>query len=153
VAEEDVEPADRPVRWWQRVVPVMVLALVAGTAVLALADSSDEIALSTARQPEEYVELVLTRSPDKLCGSKALRVTFAMTSHLATTQRLGWQVRLDPAGKKPAKVAGKGEVLAPPDVTRGVTLRASAPSKTYDLTVTIPGRPERLRVHCNGASS
>ena len=153
MAEEHVEPADRPVRWWQRVVPVTALALVAGVAVLAVAGNSHEVELSTARQPEEYVELVLTRSPDKLCAGKNLRITFEMTSHLAESTRLGWEVRLDPVGRKPAKVAARGDVVAPPEVTRGVTVRASAPSKTYDLTVTIPGRPERLRVHCNGASS
>jgi hypothetical protein len=148
-APESAEPA-RPMRWWQRVVPVSAVAVLAALAVVALLGQDDQIALSTKRQPQEYVELVLSRGHATVCGPRAAQVDFAVTSHLVGTQDLRWQVAVDPAGAAPARTK-QGSVSVPPEVTRGVRLRMKAPRKAYDLTVTLPGRPELLRVHCEGA--
>src|SRR5689334_2237371 len=103
MSDQPAEEPARPVRWWQRVVPVSAVAVVAALAVVGLLGNDHEIALSTKRQPQEYVELVLTRSPATLCGPRSVLVEFAITSHLVETKDVRWQVAIDPAGPAPAK--------------------------------------------------
>ena len=138
------------IRWWQRVVPVSGIAVLAAFAVVGLLGHDDQIELSTHRRPQEYVELVLTRSPAAVCGPRTVQVEFAVTSHLVDPTNLRWQVAIDPAGPAPAKVRKQGSLPVPPEVTRGIKTRTDAPRRAYDLTITLPGRPELLRVHCDG---
>jgi hypothetical protein len=132
-------------RWWQRVVPVSLLALVVVGAALGLLDMGDEIELSTSRKPQPFLELALSRSPDKACGRK---VTFEVTSHLQGSRRIPWTVTVDPAGPERATVTARGAVRLPAGGARSATARVAAPPRPYDVVVRLPDRPELLRVHC-----
>jgi len=130
-------------------VPVTVVAAAAGLAVVGFADG-DEITLSTSRQSQEFVELALVRSVDTVCGPRTVRVPFAVTSHLEEPARLQWRLTVDAAGRPPPGVREPGAVLTAPAVTRGVRTRTDAPRGAYDVTVSLAGRPELIRVHCQG---
>ena len=150
VRSMDVQHA-RPLHWWQRVVPMTALALVAGVVAVSALGGQDQIELSTSRQPQEYVELVLTRDPDTVCRPRVARVEFAVISHLQSAERLTWQVEVVPSSGVREPVRRRGSVPVPPGVTRGVEVRVPASRDAYDVSVNLPGRPELLRVHCEGS--
>lgn len=142
--------AQRPARWWERVVPVSLLAALAAFAVLSVAGGEEQVRLSTSRQQQEFVELQLTRTPDQVCRPRKAVVGFAVRSHLAETARLPWRVSVTTTSKK--QTVRKGIIEVQPTVVREARATLRVPrSASYDVTVALPGRPESLRVHCGGA--
>jgi hypothetical protein len=142
-----------PARWWQRAVPVTALAVLAAGATVALAGSNDEVRVSTSRQEQPFVELVLLQAPDRVCGKQVARVRFAVVSHLDAPETLRWRVAADPARKGRKTVARTGEVALDPEAARQQRVRVRAPRRgAYDVTVTLADRPETLRVHCEGGA-
>ena len=146
-----VQPSPPPSpRWWQRVVPVTLLAVVAVAAALSLMDLGDELELSTSRRPQPFLELALTRTPEKACGP---RVGFEVTSHLEESRRIPWTVTVDPSGEERATVVARGAVRLPAGGVRSAVARVVAPPRPYDVVVRLQDRPELLRVHCQGAGA
>ena len=137
------------VRWWQRVLPVTALAVLAAAATVTLAGGNDQIKLSTTRQEQPFVELGLTRSPLQVCSAGRPLLRFNVVSHLATARTLRFTVATVPALKGQERFARQGGVEIAPGATRSLRTRLRPPARgAYDVAVTIQDRPEALRVHC-----
>ena len=104
-----------PPRWWQRAVPVTALALLAAGATATLLGSTDEVRASTTRQEQPFVELVLLKAPDKVCGKQAAAVRFTVVSHLDAPATLRWRVAVDPAREGRRTTARSGSVDLQPE--------------------------------------
>ena len=146
--------ARRPaaVPWWRRALPLGALALVVVLAVTALGHSDAQVRASTTREPQPFLELGLTRSPDDVCGPRRVVLRFALTSHYPTAQTLDVAVAAEPVP------AGRGEVrrrtvTMQPEGTVSLTDRLPAPRGEYDVVVSVADHPERLRIHCDGGDA
>ncbi|MDP9821752.1 hypothetical protein [Nocardioides massiliensis] len=141
-----------PVRWWQRAVPVgLVAALSVGAAVYALPD--EELELSTTRLPQEYVELSLTGPPRAVCGTRAhprARVRFRLVNRLEQTHTFRYRVTVHPVGARRESVRKRGRVRLEPGESTHVRSRlARSPARAHVVTIRLAQRPEQLRVHCH----
>ena len=145
---DDVEREGAPVVWWQRALPVTVMAGVAAVAVLQLGGSNEQVRLSTAREDQQFVELSLTTSPQRVCSGQPGSTVVDVVSHL-DRRRVGWVVAVDPAGPAKPQVRERGQVRVEPGESRAVRTQARG-SGAYDVVVRVAGRPERLLVHCGG---
>ncbi len=148
-------------RWFQRVLPMTGLA-VALVALLALVWPAfrAEVALSTSRQPQPYVELYFPRLGPTGAPVTCLRrggsvqVWFVVASHLERTERLAFRVRLDPRGAGERPLRSAGSVSVAPDDPRGVRRTFDLPRGTgYTVTVALPSLDQQLRAHCRGGRS
>ena len=138
-------------RWWQRVVPVAGLGL-AAVAVAAYALPDDQVALSTSRAPQPFVELFLATRADNVCSPDVAQVRFRMQSHLERQRALRYTIALDPAGGGDA-ARESGKLRLDPGEAKSRWVRLAAPSDSYTVTVSLKDRPETLRVHCPGGRS
>ena len=144
------EDESRP-RWFQRVLPVtgLVLAVVA-LAALVVPSFREQVALSTTRQPQPFVELSFAGpTPADMCGrGEPARVRFALVSHLEERRRLAYRVVVDPTGA-PARTL-KGSIPVGPGRSRVVRAPVSAPDgERYTVTVRLPARHQQIRAHCS----
>ncbi|WP_148572993.1 hypothetical protein [Nocardioides caldifontis] len=137
-----------PPRWWQRALPMTLLALLVGAGAVAALDP-DELALSTSREPQPFVELLLTGAPQQVCRKET--VGFQLTSHLEEAGRVRWSVSVRPTNAEKPTDRDQGSVRLSPGGTRSESVRLAAPGRAYDVVVRLPDRPELLRIHCQGA--
>jgi hypothetical protein len=146
------EPQGRAARWYQRVLPVTALALVVvALGALVVPGFRHQLALSASHRTEPYVELFFARPASGVpvvCSSSGgtARVTFAVTSHLADTERLDYDVVVD-------GVRQDGTVTVEPGRTAQVTRFLGNAEDPYEVSVRLPAVDERLRAHCPGAGS
>ena len=154
LTQQDREGEGRT-RWFQRVVPVtgLVLAVVA-LAALVLPSVRHQVALSTTRQPQPYVELSFARpTPRAMCGQgKPAQVRFQLVSHLEQRRRLAYRVVVDGAGT-PARTL-KGSIPVDPGRSRVVRAPVAAPASTaYTVAVRLPARHQQILAHCPAGRS
>lgn len=155
ISEETTTP-----RWFQRVLPVMAIgvALVSLAALLSPA-FRDQLALSTSRQAQPYVELFFPRSATTgapiVCvhrGGK-VRVRFALASHLQRRQAVAYRVSVNPQGKDSPR-SRTGAAVVTPGTTFLARERFVLPrGQGYTVSVSLPAFDQRLRAHCVGRSS
>lgn len=137
---------DQPVaaRWYQRVLPVTGLALaVLALAALVLPAFRHQVALSTTRQPQPFVELYFSKSlpADQVACGKEVR--FTVVSHLEESRRLRYDVSAGPAQRT-------GTVLLRPGRSRQVRVPVDAPA-AHLVAVRLPALDQHLLLHCDGA--
>jgi hypothetical protein len=156
-----------PVRWFQRVLPVTVLALLLIVlAGLLVPDFRSQLRLSLTRLPEPYVDLYFVEAPPgTLKGGQVtcarhqgkVVVDFVVRSHLTDTRSVAYAVKVIPTkhGQKTRRSTGalRLEPGQSDTVHESFALRRGS---AYQVTVALPGRAERLRAHCGaggGAST
>jgi len=148
-------------RWFQRVLPVLALGVVViGLAALLVPAFRDELALSTSRQPQRYVELYFPRSATTgapvTCvhrGGK-VRVKFAVASHLERRQAVAYRVAVNPHKKGQRIRSRTGATPVSPGTTALMRERLALPRGLgYTVSVSLPAFDQRLRAHCRGRSS
>jgi hypothetical protein len=154
--------AGRAVRWYQRVLPVVGLAvLLVGVVALVVPSVRHQAELSLSRQPEPYVELYFARTgsqaaPQAVCtrsGDK-VRVHFVIGSHLEKEQPVAYRVTVDPASKGARTLRKAGSATTVPDVSTTVDSSfALARSQGYTVSVSLPAFDQQLRAHCSGRRS
>jgi hypothetical protein len=137
----------------------LVLALVAVAALVSPA-FRDQVALSTTRQPQPYVELFFPRTTPSgapatcLRRGDSVRVRFVVASHLERTQRLRFRVRLDRAAEGRRTLRRVGSVRATPGTARVVRRAFVLPrGEGYTVTVALPALDQHVRAHCRGRRS
>jgi hypothetical protein len=152
------EHAPEQLQWYQRTVPVvgLVVALVV-LAFFLVPGFRHQVALSTSRQPDPFVELSFTDTRNgnqMLCtgSSAAATVHFSVTSHLENRQWLAFQVEVAPAGRPADAVRRTVRDLVSPGDTRAFTQRLPRPAGAYDVTVRLPELGQRLHARCGGAA-
>ena len=153
-----MDPADTP-PWFQRVLPVtgLLVALITLGALLSPA-FRDQVALSTSRQPQAYVELFFPRTTASrapaTCTRRgdSVRVRFVVASHLDQRQDVGYRVRVNPTGKDLRTRRKAGAIRLDPGSSRVVRKRFELPRGTgYTVTVVLPALDQQVRAHCRGA--
>lgn len=160
-APEDAQER-RPVKpspWFHRVLPVTgLLAVLVALGALVLPGFRDQVALSTSRQPESYVELYFPRTTPTGAPATCLRrgdsvlVRFVVASHLASPEALGYRVRVKARGD--AVLRRTGTVRVRPDSARTVRRAFVLPrGAEYAVTVALPALDQRVRAHCPGGRS
>jgi hypothetical protein len=143
-------------RWYTRVLPVTGL-LLAVLAVLALVLPAfrHQVALSTSRESQPFVELFLPQSASEhadVCGARNAAVTFIVRSHLDTARKLAYRVESLVDGK--ATATKRGTVRLDPGHARRLHVELPAPATgNHTVTVALPALHQLLRVHCSGAAS
>lgn len=147
-------PAPAP-RWFQRVLPVIGLALVlVALAALVVPAFRDQVQLSTSRQPEPYVELYFARSavPDgqAVCTAQAgtAVVRFVIGSHLAEEQPVAYRVAVDPIASGVKTSRANRSVRVAPGASVTLTKSFPLPRKGYTVSVSLPALGQQLRAHC-----
>ncbi len=146
--ELQTRPAGQRPRWYQRVLPVtgLVLALLALAAVVSPA-FRHQVALSTSRQPQPFVELYFWGAGHAGHAGKALcgrQVRFTVVSHLEETRTLTYRVTVGGEDGRP------GSIRIRPGETRDVTTRVSPPPEPHTVAVRIPDLDQHLLAHCGG---
>jgi hypothetical protein len=152
------------VRWFQRVVPVSVLGLVLiGVLALLAPPFRDQLRLSVTREPESYVDLYFAAvAPGTLEGGQAtcvrrgrdVVVDFVIRSHLADTEQVAYAVTVEPAKTDLRTRRGTGKVRVGPGESVSVHESMALPQRArYVVTVSLPGRQERLRARCGAGTS
>jgi hypothetical protein len=144
-------------RWFQRVLPVsgLLVALVVLAALVSPA-FRDEVALSTSRQSQSYVELYFARSAapngQAVCAGQArsARVRFVIASHLGERQAVAFRVSLDPAAKGKRIHRRAGSVRVTPGAAFEVKKSFARPRGAYTVSVELPAFGQQLRAHCPG---
>lgn len=134
-------------RAWART-PLALLAMLgiaAAAAVMFVPGARAELADSTTKRSASYVELYLDGAKAPSCATiaRAGHLRFAVTSHLATGQRIGYVVTAD------RKRVAHGQLATAPG--RTTTARPAVrfdPQRTKELVVGLAGRDEHLTVHC-----
>ena len=152
--EADAPPAPR---WFQRVLPVtgLLVALVVLAALVSPA-FRDEVALSTSRQSQSYVELYFARSAapngQAVCAGngKSARVRFVIASHLEERQAVAFRVALDPDAKGKRTHRRVGSVRVTPGAAFEVRKSFARPRRGYTVSVRLPAFDQELRAHCPG---
>ena len=153
--EESQTQQDGGPRWFQRALPVtgLVLLLV-GLAALLLPAVRDQVAVSTTRQDQPYVELFFTQTrpvEDSMCGRAGPgEVRFTVASHLEEQRRLAYRVVVAPADGEPRTTRGTLRV-APGDIRRVRAQLLTPTTQDYTLTVRLPALDQQIRAHCSGA--
>ncbi|MCW2773817.1 MAG: hypothetical protein JWN91_2143 [Nocardioides sp.] len=151
-SEVVVTISERTAPWWQRVVPVTGLVLVAlALAALVVPGFRHQLALSASHRTDPYVELYFARTPagtQLVCTTSGRRadVRFAVTSHLADEQDLAYGVTVGDEEKS-------GTVTARPGASSVVIESLPRPSGPYDVRVHLPGVDQERQAHCPGARS
>jgi len=133
---------------------------VVGLAALLVPAFRDELALSTGRQPERYVELYFPRSATTgapvTCVHRRgkVRVRFTVASHLERRQAIAYRVSLNPKKKGQRLRSRTGATSVSPGTTVLMRERLALPRGLgYTLSVSLPAFDQRLRAHCRGRSS
>lgn len=136
-------------RWYQRVLPVTVLVVVAtAVAALLLPGVRDQLRLSATHEPQRYVELGFGRSTDgtlEVCSSndKGAHAYVTLTSHLADRRTLDYVVT---AGE----VTRTGSVTVDPGETVSVRKTLAGTGRHYELAVELPDLDQRIHAQCPG---
>ena len=142
--------AERSLRWFDRVVPVIGLVLLlVGLATLTVPGFRDELALSTTRQPEPFVELYFTRTvAHPMCSrdGDAAAVRFVVVSHLERSTRMAYRLTVRSADGDAA--VRKRTVGLEPGQARQVSARVPTAAGDYTVTVLLPTLDQRIRAHC-----
>ena len=140
-------------RWYQRVLPVTAVAVVA-VALLALVFPGfrEQVALSATHEPEQYVALSFARGADGtvvVCtgSGAAVKVRFDVESHLAEGKELDYEIEVGDKRRTGTVRVERGETAK---VTRAVPRPADA---QFDVTVRLPGVDQQVLAHCDGARS
>ena len=164
-AVETVRPDGGPaeqehahLRWYQRTVPVVGLVLALVTLAFFLVPGfRHQVALSTSRQPDPFVELSFTDTRNDnqmLCTGSATTATvhFSVASHLENRQWLAFQVGVAPAGRPEESVRRSVRDLVSPGEVRTFTEQVPRPAGAYDVIVRLPELGQRLHARCGGAA-
>lgn len=139
-----------------RILPVAgVLALALAVLLAVSPDFRGEASLSVSRAEAHYVELSFSdASSARECGQRATAqdLDVSIRSHLAEEERVPVEVTVEPrsAESGAASTTRTLAVLTPGQLTQ---VSAALPPVTragYDVTVSLSGRPETLRLHCRG---
>jgi hypothetical protein len=153
------------VRWFQRVFPVTVIGLLLiGVLALVAPPFRDQLRLSVTREPESYVDLYFAAAaPGTLEGGQAtcvrrgsdVVVDFVVRSHLAAAEQVPYSVTVAPATQGPGTRSGAGKVRLSPGRSAAVRELIAFPPRVrrYVVTVSLPGRQERLRARCGAGTS
>jgi negative regulator of sigma E activity len=155
-APEQATPAPR---WFERALPMTVLAVVLiGVAALLVPAFRDQVELSTSRQSQPYVELYFQRTPGRtaqaVCAAQgaAAQVRFVVASHLDDRQGVAYRIAVTPHGK--GKVQRRaGTVRVTPGTAVEVRKAFARPRGGYTVSVRLPALGEQLRAHCAGRRS
>lgn len=137
-------------RAWVRTPLALLAALVVvGAAVMLLPGARAEVARSTTKQGVHYLELYLdgAKAPSCAAIARSRHVRFAVTSHLAESQRLSYVVSAD----QKRVALGQLETTPGRTTTARPTVRFD-PKHTDQLVVGLVGRAEHLTVHCGKGS-
>jgi hypothetical protein len=125
------------------VLPVTGLVLVVLVlAALAFPAFRHQVAMSTTRQPQPFVELYFSKSHPAdhvACGRE---VRFTVVSHLQERRRLRYDVHAGPAERN-------GTVLLRPGQSRQVRVPVDAPA-AHLVGVRLPALGQHLLLHCDG---
>lgn len=130
--------------------PVTTLALGLITiAALASPGVRHQLELSASHRAEPYVELAFARpqsGPPVVCSTSGgtPRVVFEVTSHLAGTEQLDYELVV-------GRVHEEGSVTVEPGETAQVTRFLGRSTRPYAVAVRLPSVDEELRAHCPGA--
>ena len=131
-------------RWYQRALPVTgVVLVVLAVAALLVPGLRHQVALSTTREPQPYVELYFSQGRPAAQVACGRQVRFTVVSHLENERRLGYRVT---AGAGPEK---QGTVRLRPGQARQVRVPVSA-GGAHRVTVRLPATDQHLLVHCSG---
>ncbi len=162
-APEQGTPAPR---WFQRALPMTVLAVVlVGVAALLVPAFRDQVELSTSRQSQPYVELYFQRTPGRtaqaVCSATgaAAQVRFVVASHLEERQGVAYRIAVSPTGKGKGKGKGgavqrrTGSVRVTPGTAVEVRKAFARPRGGYTVSVRLPALGQQLRAHCAGRRS
>jgi hypothetical protein len=141
-------------RWYQRVLPVTGLLIVlVAAAVVAVPGFRHQLALSTSRQPQHYIELYFANTHaggQQVCRAtrSSVLVRFAVVSHLEHGRRLSYRVTVAPLGKRGPvrRVAGHG--VLKPGTTAVVARRLPRPGRGYAVTVRVRQLHRHLYARC-----
>jgi hypothetical protein len=134
-------------RWYQRVLPVSVTAIVVvAVAALLVPGVRDQLRLSATHEPQRYVELGFARGADgtlDVCSTGTPRAAFTVTSHLGEERALSYVVT---AGQ----VRRTGTVTVAPGDSATVTERLPDAGRRYRLDVSLPDLDQRIHARCPG---
>lgn len=149
-------PAPTPARQAPRVVTVLagvgLVVLLLGLLAVVSPTVRSQLALSTSRQDAAYVETYFTQVEQaRACNSERPRYVaeVGVLSHLDRAETVPYVVTLDPLRGDGSRTA-KGEVETTPGEESVVKVAVRKPSRRYTVTITFPGRDQRLVVHCAG---
>ena len=136
-----------------RILPVAGVLALALTVLLTVSpDFRREASLSVSRNESPYVELFFSDpSTARGCGASgtAEDLDVSIRSHLAEEERVPVVVTVKPRRARSAATSEARTVtLTPGQLTQVNADLPAATGRGYDVTVSLSGRPEKLRLHC-----
>lgn len=140
-------------RWYQRVLPVTVLATaLVGLAALLVPAVRDQIELSATHRPEPYVALYFSRTTtgQLVCAGDGdtTRVAVTVESHLAHAAQVRWIIGVGPAGGQRLTAVRRGTLALDAGETADLVRRLPRAARAQAVRVVLPDLGQGLRAHC-----